>query len=89
MHNFIKSIHFLLNFVNPNWMVKFFNLQRVEFKTPLTSIFEPRHKKTCLSYVTNKDTDQPAHLRSLLSAFVVGCLDSIIPILAMSKLSRL
>ena len=29
-----------------------------------------------LSYVNNKDTDQSAHPRSLISAFVVRCLDS-------------
>ena len=35
--------------------------------------------------VNNKDTDQPAHQRSLISAFVVHCLDSIISILAKSQ----
>ena len=40
-------------------------------------------------YETNKDADQPAHLCSLISIFVVRCLDSIIPILAISKISRL
>ena len=29
-----------------------------------------------LSYMNNKGTDQPAHPRSLISAFVVRCLDS-------------
>ena len=29
-----------------------------------------------LSYVNNKDADQPAHPRSLISAFVIRCLDS-------------
>ena len=38
-----------------------------------------------LPYANNKDADQPAHGRSLISAFVVHCLDSIIPILAKSK----
>ena len=41
------------------------------------------------SYANNKGADQPAHLHSLISAFVVRCLDSLIPILAMSKVSRL
>ena len=36
----------------------------------------------------NKGTDQPAHPRRLISAFVVRCLDSIMPILAISKVSR-
>ena len=40
-------------------------------------------------YANNKDADQPAHPRSLISVFVVRCLDSIIPLLANSKLSRM
>ena len=33
---------------------------------------EPGHKKMCfMSYANNKGTDQTAHLRSLISAFVV------------------
>ena len=49
---------------------------------------EPHHEETCLmSYANNKDTGQ--HPRSLISAFVVRCLDSIIPILAIYKISIL
>ena len=33
-----------------------------------------------MSYANNKGADQTAHLRSLISAFVVRCLDSIISI---------
>ena len=40
-------------------------------------------------YVNNKGADQPAHPYSLMSAFVVRCLDSIIPLLAIAKISRL
>ena len=46
-------------------------------------------RKPVLPYANNKGADQPAHLRSLISAFVVRYLDSIIPILAKSKISRL
>ena len=42
-----------------------------------------------LQYGNNKDADQPAHPRSLISAFVARCLDSIIPMLATTKISRL
>ena len=50
----------------------------------------PGHAKTCLmTYVNNKGADQPAHPRSLISAFVVRCLDSIIHVLAISKISSL
>ena len=46
-------------------------------------------RKPVLPYANNKGADHPAHLRSLISAFVVRYLDSIIPILAKSKISRL
>ena len=40
----------------------------------------------CLkSYANDKVADQPVHLRSLISTFVVHCLDSMICILAISK----
>ena len=38
-------------------------------------------------YANNKGTDQPAHLRSLISTFVIRCLDSIMHTLAKSKMS--
>ena len=42
-----------------------------------------------MSYANNKGTDQPAHLRSLISAFVVRFLDSKMPLLAKSIFRRL
>ena len=42
-----------------------------------------------LPYANNKDTDQPAHPRSLICAFVVHCLDSIIPLVFVSEISSL
>ena len=39
-------------------------------------------------YANNKGADQPAHLRSLTSTFVARCLDSIIPLVAIAKISR-
>ena len=51
---------------------------------------EPGHEKTCLmSYVNNKGADQPAHLRSLISAFVVRCLDSVMSLVSVIKISSL
>ena len=44
------------------------------------------YAKTCLMpYANNKGADQPAHPRSLISTFVVNCLDCMIRILAISK----
>ena len=40
-----------------------------------------------LPYANNKGADQPVHPRSLISAFVVCCLDSITPILVKSRIS--
>ena len=39
-------------------------------------------------YANNKGADQPAHPCSLISTFVVRCLDSVICIFAISKVSR-
>ena len=53
---------------------------------------EPGHEKMCLmSYANNKGADQPAHPRSLISAFVVRCLhvDSIISLDSIAEISRL
>ena len=53
----------------------------------LSHIFEPGCVKMCLMpYVNNKSVDQPAHQRSLISTFVVRCLDSTC-ILVISKVS--
>ena len=48
----------------------------------------PRHEKTCfIPYANNKEADQPEHPRSLISAFVVRCLDSIIPLVCIVVIS--
>ena len=40
-------------------------------------LYGPGHAKTCLMpYANNKGADQPAHPRSLISTFVVLCLDT-------------
>ena len=47
---------------------------------PIASVVntsETRHEKTCLMpYPKNKAADQPAHPLSLISVFVVRCLDN-------------
>ena len=49
-----------------------------------TYVYEPGHEKMCLmSYAHNKDP------RSLISAFVVRCLDSIISLDSIAEISRL
>ena len=49
----------------------------------------PGHAKMCfMAYANNKGADQPAHPCSLISTFVVRCLDSMVCILALSEVSR-
>ena len=53
-------------------------------------INEPGHEKTCLmSYANSKGADQPAHPHSLISAFVVRCLDSVMSLVSVTKISSL
>ena len=48
----------------------------------------PRREKTCLRrFADNPGTDQPAHPRSLISAFVIRFLQSIICKLATGEIS--
>ena len=46
-------------------------------------------RKPVLPYANNKGAGQPAHQHCLISAFVVRFLDSIIPLVSISKISRL
>ena len=51
---------------------------------------EPGHEKTCLmSYANNKSADQSAHPRSLISACFVHCLDSVMSLVSVTKISSL
>ena len=42
-----------------------------------------------MPYANNKGADQPAHPRSLISAFVVRCLDSITSLVSILAISSL
>ena len=46
-------------------------------------------RKPVKPYSNNKGADQPAHPCNLISAFVVRGLDSVIPLVSMSKISSL
>ena len=41
-----------------------------------------------MPYADNKSADQPAQPLSLISAFVVRCLDSIVPLFAITEISK-
>ena len=52
-------------------------------------IYGPRREKTCLRlFANNTGADQSAHLRSLICAFVICFLESIISRLATSEISN-
>ena len=46
-------------------------------------------RKCDMSYANNKGADQPAHPRSLISAFVVRCFDSIISLDSIAEISSI
>ena len=53
-------------------------------------IIKSRAMRKCLmSHGNNKGADQPVHPRSLISAFVVHCLDSIISLDSIGEISRI
>ena len=53
-------------------------------------IYKPGNEKMCLmSYANNKGADQPVHLRSPISTFVVHCLDRVISLDSIVEISRL
>ena len=54
----------------------------------ILTLYGPRCEKTCLWwFVNNKGADQPGHLRSLISAFVIRFMESIIGKLATGEIS--
>ena len=56
-------------------------LSRIIWATSWENLFLP--------YANNKGADQRAHPRILISAFVIHCLDSMIPLVSMSEISSL
>ena len=55
----------------------------------ITTIWATSWENLFVPYANNKGTDQPVHPRSLISAFVVCCLDSLIPLVSISGISSL
>ena len=61
-----------------------------EYLAKYNTLSGPRRDKTRLpDFATNTDADQPAHSRSLISAFVIRFLESIISLLASYEISLL
>ena len=76
-----------------NWL-KCPNILEISKKSPrgretYTDLHEPGHEKMCLMlYANNKGADQTARKRSLISTFVVRCLDSITSLDSIAEISR-
>ena len=82
---FSKSWLVCMNFsFNCQWHFFFFMTDadtRKKWATSWENLF--------MSYANNKGAEQPAHLRSLISPFVVCCLDSLISLISISEISSL
>ena len=78
-------------FNKTSWIKKKVQIQLVECKSKnwTDNIWATSWENLFLLYAKNKGADQPAHPRNLISTFVVRCLNSIIPLLSKSKISRL
>ena len=60
------------------------------YRWKLSNTSWPGHANMCLMpYANNKGAGQLAHPRSLISTFVVHCLDSIMALVSISEISRL
>ena len=81
------GVYFFLH----TWKVHFYVSETVSISSlnKVSLRIGPGHVKMCLMpYANNKNADQPAHPHSLISTFIVPCLDIMICILAISKVSR-
>ena len=51
--------------------------------------YEPRHEKTCFCHIRTTKAQISLRIRGLISAFVIRCLDRIIPVVSTFKISSL
>ena len=80
---------FVLGKSSPQSGSEHFGVCQSLIKMQISFIYGPGHAKMCLMpYANNKGTDQPAHPRSLISAFIFRSLDSIISLVSRSEISR-
>ena len=94
LHSYdVLSDQFLVKVVNLNLLLSIMTKQTLGGQQVLQKfiiIFEPGHEKMCfMPYANNKGADQPAHPRSLISAFIVRCLYSMISLDSIAEISRL
>ena len=93
--NFIHFINYLVFFYQIftkfiSWNFKSITRSsRAVCRNYQNTIWATSWENLFMSYANNKDAEQPAHPRSLISVFVVRCLDSIIPLVSISEISSL
>ena len=68
-----------------------YNINAIWTRNQSCFIWTTSWENLFMQYANNKGADQPVHPRSLISAFVVRCLDtcSIIPLVSISEISSL
>ena len=77
-----------LNPMYPKFNLNYPVLRIIEVQLIEFLLYGPWHEKTCLhGFANNKGTDQPVYPRSLISAFVICILESIICKLATGEIS--
>ena len=87
-HHFDISV-ILLNRVHLYYLIlKATQIQMYRPSSVLTFIWAT-WENLFLPYANNKGAGQPAHACSLISTFVIRCLDSIIPLVSISEISSL
>ena len=73
------------NVSDPEWHLR---LKPCKIDVDISYVWALSWENLFLPYANNKGADHPAHPRSLISAFVVHCLDSIISLLSIAEISR-
>ena len=91
MHKSIKETENLIFFSVYDWILFHRMNNKINIVTCGDSliIWATSWENLFLPYANNKGADQPAHPRSLISAFVVHWLGSIIPLVSISEISSL
>ena len=81
------SLDFYYCYIHVRWDIAVKNFPRD--KAFMSYIWATSWENLFMPYADNKSADQPPHPHSLISTFVVHCLDSIIPLASISNISSL
>ena len=87
-YHLIRTGVFLDGIARKNY-ITLMPLQKKKKETKTFFIWAMSWENLFMPYAKKKGADQPVHLCSLISAFIVPCLNSIIPQVSISKISSL